>query len=90
MFLARSRTFLFIALALSAALGFFQSSMDPYFVDARMNLANTLFLMSRFDDAIAQINELLRQRPNYPPALAALEKLKQQRAASPLKPPEKK
>ena len=33
MFLARARTFLVVALALSAALGFFQSSLDPYFVD---------------------------------------------------------
>jgi branched-chain amino acid transport system permease protein len=33
MFLARSRTFLLLALALSAVLGFFQSHIDPYFVD---------------------------------------------------------
>ena len=33
MFLARPRTFLLVALALSAALGFFQNSIDPYFVD---------------------------------------------------------
>jgi len=33
MFLARPRTFLLVALALSAALGSFQNSIDPYFVD---------------------------------------------------------
>ena len=33
MFLARPRTFLLIALAMSAVLGFFQNNIDPYFVD---------------------------------------------------------
>lgn len=33
MFLTRPRTFLLIALGLSATLGFFQSHLDPYFVD---------------------------------------------------------
>lgn len=33
MFLARPKTFLLLALVLSAVLGFFQSHIDPYFVD---------------------------------------------------------
>ncbi len=33
MFLARPKTFLLLALAFSAVLGFFQSRIDPYFVD---------------------------------------------------------
>jgi branched-chain amino acid transport system permease protein len=44
MFFARPRTFLLLALAASALLGFFQNQIDPYFVDILTNIAINIVL----------------------------------------------
>src|SRR5271170_5121512 len=44
MFFARSRTFLLLALAASAGLGFFQNQIDPYYADVLTRIGINVIL----------------------------------------------
>lgn len=50
--------------------------LDTNYVEAHFNLASTYMTVGRTNDAIAQLNTVLRLRPDFPPALQLLSRLR--------------
>jgi predicted Zn-dependent protease len=50
-------------------------------VEARVNLANTFLITGRVDEAISQLDEALRLRPGFAPAVQTMQRARQRQEA---------
>lgn len=60
--------------------------LDPTYVEARFNLANTYLRQDRVEEAVGELKILLRQRPDFRPAINAMQRAQlrlQARSTSP-------
>ena len=52
--------------------------LDTNYLEARFNIGSALLVMGQTNEAVAAFRETLRLRPDFPPALSALAKLRRQ------------
>jgi tetratricopeptide (TPR) repeat protein len=66
------------------ALHYFQEALvvDTNYVEARFNLATTLLTIGQSQAAAFELNEVLRQKPGFPPATQILARLQQMQATN--------
>ena len=63
------------------ALAQFQQAVQYHadYYEARFNLANSLAALNRLDEAMAELEKLLEQKPDWAPARKRLEQLQQRK-----------